>query len=758
MVTHKQKSPIKHEPTSVAYLATFPPRECGIATFTQDLTNAIDNLYSPAITSKIIAMNLNDTDAYHYPGKIIFEVSQNRKSHYVEAAKLMNHDDSIKLVNIQHEFGIFGGKYGINVLSFLKTLKKPAVITFHTVLPTPNDSLLKTVKQLDAYVCEFIVMTNLAKMMLINDYGISKEKITIIPHGIHHRPYITSHDAKLKYGNSDRIILTTFGFLSRGKGIEYVINALPKIIEKYPNALYLICGMTHPSVLKKEGESYRKSLNKRIHQLGITKNVKFHNRYLSLDDLFKFLEMTDIYISTSLDPNQAVSGTLSYALGTGRPVVSTAFSQAKELITDKVGMLVPPRDSDAFSNAIIAMLGKEEEPKSPGMYAYQETRHMTWQNVAIQYINTFAKHAGAIQKTKHNKRLPEIKIDHIEHMTDDFGMFQFADLTEPNLSSGYTLDDNARALIAVALFYERFKKTLDEPNKYALKKRLQKLMNKYLNVISYVSKDDGYFENYINHDKSLNHDANQRDSLEDANGRALHALALTAANREAPKEIKEKALKLLKNSLSHHVSFQSPRAIGFYIKALCYLIKYSKPNEDIDLLSSLHEQTKVLMDHYEEYSSHDWDWFEHYLTYANAVLPEALIFAYQTTKEQKYLDIATKTLQFLIDVHFIDGIYVPIGQEGWFHKEGERSHFDQQPEDTSSMIQVLRQMYDITKNAGYYELMHKAFGWFLGDNAVKQMVYDDVTGGCCDGINRKGVNLNQGAESTVSYLIARLQF
>lgn len=757
MVTRKQMSHIDHE-TNVVYLTTFPPRACGIATFTQDLTNAIDNLYAPATNSKIIAMNMNDTDAYHYPEKVIFEISQTRKEHYVDAANLVNNDNTIQLVNVQHEFGLFGGKYGANLLAFLVNLKKPAVMTCHTVLPSPNETLLKIVKTLDQYIREFIVMTNLAKQILQQDYGINANKITVIPHGIHHRPFISSHDAKLKYDDSGRIILTTFGFLSRGKGIEYVIDALPKVIEKFPNVLYLICGMTHPNILKKEGEAYRNNLNRRIHQLGIMKNVKFHNRYLSLDDLFKFLEITDIYLATPLDSNQAVSGTLSYALGTGRPVISTAFSQAKELITKDVGILVPPRDSHAFADAIISMLDKKDYHQNLGLNAYHKTRHMTWQNVAISYINTFAKHTETIKLTKQRKRLPEIKIDHLEKMTDDFGVFQFAKITEPDVGSGYTLDDNARALIAIVLFYQRFKKKLDDPNKYALKKRLQRLMNKYLNVMYYVSKDDGSFDNYINHDKSLNHDANQKDSLEDANGRALHALALTAVNREVLKEIKEKALKLIKNSILHHVSFQSPRAIGFYIKALCYLIKYSKLNEEIDLLSLLHEQAQILLQHYEDQSSHDWHWFEHYLTYANAVLPEALIFAYQTTQEKKYLEVATKTLQFLIDVHFIDGIYVPIGQEGWFHKEGERSRFDQQPEDTSSMIQVLKQMYNITKNTDDYELMHKAFCWFLGDNAMKQMVYDEVTGGCCDGINKCGVNLNQGAESTISYLIARLQF
>ncbi len=755
---HKKMVATKTEPRSIAYVATFPPRACGIATFTQDLTNAIDNLYSPAITSKIIAINLNDTDAYHYPSKVIFEISQNRKSDYSDAAKLINENDDIKLANIQHEFGLFGGKYGSNILILLKKLKKPAVVTFHTVLPTPNDTLHKTVKNISAYVRHFIVMTHLAKMMLIDDYGISEEKIIVIPHGIHHRPFISSHDAKLKHGHSDRTIFTTFGFLSRGKGLEYVIEALPKVIEKFPNTLYMICGMTHPNVLKKEGETYRNNLNRQIHQLGISKHVKFYNRYLSLDDLFKFLEITDIYISTSLDPNQAVSGTLSYALGTGRPVISTAFSQAKELVTPKVGMLVPPRDSNAFAQAMIEMLEREDGEKSPGMTAYQETRHMTWQNVAIRYMNTFAHYSTDIQKTKRYKQFPVIKIDHIENMTDDFGIFQFAKITEPDTKSGYTLDDNARALIAIVLYYERFKKKIDEPNKHALKKRLHRLMNAYLNVMQHVSKPDGYFENYVNYDKSLNDDANQRDSLEDANARALHALALTATNREAPKQIKMKALNLVKNSLEHHVSFKSPRAIGFYIKALCYLIQYSDLAQKSDLISLLHKQTKILVDHFNQHSSDDWLWFEHYLTYANAVLPEALIFAYQTTGEKTYFDIAKKTIEFLIDVHFINDIYVPIGQDGWFHKQGERSHFDQQPEDTSSMIQVLRLMYNITKNTDYYELMHRAFCWFLGDNASRQMVYDESTGGCCDGIHSTGINLNQGAESTVSYLIARLQF
>lgn len=756
--TNKQSQPFKLEPTSVVYIATFPPRACGIATFSEDLTNAIDKLFSPATQSKIIAMNANETDAFRYPEKVIFQISQKSKPDYLAAAKLVNEDKEIKLVSIQHEFGIFGGRYGAYIILFLMALKKPSVVSFHTVLPTPDPMLMKIVQKIATHVSNIIVMTNLAKSILVSDYNISAGIIVVIPHGIHHRPYVLNSEAKKKYHFPDRTILSTFGFLSRGKGIEYVIDALPKVAEKFPNVLYLVCGMTHPNILKKEGETYRNSLVRKAHQLGVQKHLKFYNAYLSLDDVFKFLELSDIYVSTSLNPNQAVSGTLSYALGTGRPVVSTAFSQAKELITPDVGLLVPMQDSEAFANAIIKILDNEKDRQNFGLNAYYQTRFMIWPNVAIQYIKTFSKFSYSIKKSKQHKRLPKIKLDHLENMTDDFGLFQFAKLSAPLLDSGYTLDDNARALIAVILFYERYKLNLNDPNKMLFKKRLQRLMSTYLNVLFFLSKEDGTFNNYINFDKSLHKEANSRDSLEDSNGRALHALAITTANPETPKFIKEKALQLLKRSISKHPSFLSPRAISFYIKALYYLIKARLLTDEFDLVLILQNQAKILVEHFDTNADQDWHWFEHYLTYANAILPEALLFAYQITKEPRYLDIAQKAARFLIDVHFIDGVYVPIGQDGWYHKEGKRNHFDQQPEDTSSMVQLLCEMYKFTQDFDYKELMNNAFGWFLGNNALEQVVYDEFSGGCCDGIHKEGINLNQGAESTISYLIARLQF
>lgn len=745
-------------PCSIAYVTTFPPRACGIATFTEDLTNAIDNLFAPAIKTKIVAMNAHETDAYRYPEKVIYQICESDKQNYIDVAEKINADAEIQLVNVQHEFGIFGGKYGAHLFYFLKALKKPVVISCHTVLPRPNPALRDTVKKLANFSDRLIPMTMLAKSILMEDYDIPEEKLTVIPHGIHQHAYLSSSEAKKKYQFPNQIILSTFGLLSRGKGIEYVIGALPQVIKQFPSVTYYICGMTHPNILKKEGEAYRNSLVKLAKKLGVEKHVKFYNEYLSLADVLKFLEVTDIYISTSLNPNQAVSGTLSYALGTGRPIVSTAFSQAKELITEDVGKLVPFEDSNAYATAIIELLHNKQNLIDLGLNAYHQTRFMIWPNVALHYMHTFSELSKQISEMKQYKHLPPIKIDHFQRLTDDFGMFQFAKFTEPEIASGYTLDDNARALIAIVLFYARAKQHFQDSQKFLLKRPMLKLMETYLNVFDFVAKPDGTFENYVTPDRKLDHHMNERDSLEDSNGRALHALAIAATNRQGPKFVRERSTKLLRKSLQNNIPFTSPRAISFFIKALCYLIDADLLGDEFDLRAKLQEHTDHLVALFDTHAKEGWHWFEPYLTYANAIMPEALIFSYHITKNNHHLSIAMKTTNFLIDVHFDKGIYIPIGQDGWYHKDGKRYEYDQQPEDTASMVQLLAELYHATKETTYRDLMRNAFGWFLGNNSIKQIVYDQTSGGCCDGISPNGVNLNQGAESTVSYLIARLQF
>ena len=723
-------------------LSTFPPRQCGIATFTADLTNAIYQMFGPSVKSKIVAMNLTELSHFPYPDKVILQISQPREEDYVNTANKLNQLKEVKLVSIQHEFGIFGGKYGSHLLPFMKKLQKPIVTTFHAVLPAPDEKMRNIVQSIMKYSKGIIVMTHSSKEILKNDYGLDPDRIQVIPHGIHHVPYRISERAKSALGFSGKLILSTFGFLSPGKGVEYVIEALPKAVEKFPNVRFLIAGVTHPVVLEQEGETYRNFLTKKVHQLGLSNYVSFYNTYFDINKLLQFLEATDVYLSTSLNPNQAVSGTLSYALGSGRPVISTAFAQAKQDITSEVGILVDFKNPQAFTDAIIKLLSNDQLRLQMGKNAYFRTRHMTWANVAHSYLKYFSQFAPEL--TLEQKKLPPIKLEHLAKLTDDFGIIQFAKLTEPDLSSGYTLDDNARALIAAALHYKKFR------THSALK-----LASIYLNFLYRTAKPDGYFDNYVNSNRAIDKQRSIQENSEDPSARALYALALVSTTKQIPKRIRHRAHSLFEQSFQKNIAFSSPRAIAFYIKALnCLLSKWKEPK----VLAVLRSCCEQLMALYEKSHSPDWEWFEPYLTYSNAILPEALILGYKITREKRYLEVSGKTLNFLIKHTFKDGMHIPVGQNGWFIRGGTRQYFDQQPEDVAATVEILNTMFQVTNRKHYKELASIAFNWFLGDNVLGQVVCDRVTGGCHDGVGEKFINLNQGAESTISYLLARLSF
>ncbi|MDO8730867.1 MAG: glycosyltransferase [Candidatus Omnitrophota bacterium] len=728
----------------VVYLSSFPPRECGIATFTADLTGAMDDLLESVVESRIAAMNTDAVSRYHYPRQVLFQIDPYSERDYLQTAESINGMDDVKLVNVQHEFGLFGGGYGVNILSFLGALKKPSVVTFHSVLPSPNSELHRVVRSIAEKASGVTAMTNLSREILVREYGIDEKKISVIPHGIHAAPYSSSAKPKAALGFSEKVSLLTFGFLSRGKGIEYVIEALPKVVKATPDLMYIVLGVTHPNVLKEEGESYRNSLIQKVRDLGLSSHVSFYNEYASLDSLLQFLRAADIYISTSLDPNQAVSGTLSYALGSGRPVISTPFAQAREIITPESGLLVNFKDPDSYAEAITALLKDPVRREQFGKNAYFRTRNMTWENVALEYSKLFSEYSVELAEVSKHKKIPRINLSHLFLLTDDFGIIQFSQLSLPDLASGYTVDDNARALIVACLCYS------------GKQKNLLKRAEIYLRFIEYVLGEDGLFGNYVKSDRTIDSALNRDENLEDANGRTLWALAVAATAELLPDSLRDKALSLFRKRIEKQEMFESPRASAFYAKGLCLLLKAKKRIGENDLNGALILHCDRLVSLYRGVSSEEWPWFENYLTYSNAVFPEALLLGHQQTGNSEYLEIGTKTLDFLIRQTFINGIYAPIGQDGWHHKMGERRYFDQQPEDASAMACALATAARVTGKAAYKERMYEAFNWFLGDNSLEQVVYDRATGGCYDGVGEGHINLNQGAESTTSYLLARL--
>lgn len=719
---------------SVLYLSTFPPRECGIATFTKDLADAVTKRLPPAFETRIYAINNDPTDMYNYDASVMGHISATRIEDFVLAAERLNAETNVKLVHVQHEFGIFGGTWGNHLIPFLQIIKKPVVITFHSVLPRPNQSLKSLVQFIGEHVNHVVVMNALSERVLEKDYGIDRSKISFIPHGIPSVPFGEDSEAKTFMGFEGKFILCTFGHLNRGKGIEYAIRALPRIVTRYPNILYVVIGATHPVVRKRDGEEYRNFLKKEAERLNLKNHVKFYNKYLGLEEIISCLQATDVYLSPTLDPAQSVSGTLSYALGAGCPVISSASLYAKHLLGGGRGILVPPRDSRAIQKALFTFLQNPRKRKKMAKDAYDGTRHMTWPNVALSHIHLYRTHAGLRKK----ETLPPFTISHLERLTNDFGVVQFAKRTRPDLRSGYSLDDNARALMIGVSEWKR-----------SQTKKAMNLMERYLTFLEFVQQPSGRFVNIVSEERILD----KKDLSFDAEGRAVWALGFLLGTNALPEVIERRAAILFRKALPRIRAARSLRAKAFILLGISHYLSLHPSPKYKTLLRKIADS---LVRSFERASSPDWQWFEDMLSYSNGKLPEALLAAYRITGTRTYLEAAEKNLAFLIKVSFEPDCLSPVGQRGWYQRSGKRARFDQQPEEVSSLIEALALAYRITQKKAYRKRAKEAFQWFLGRNHLNQVVYDEATGGCHDGIGKNSLNMNQGAESTISYLLARL--
>ncbi len=718
---------------SILYLSTYPPRECGIATFTKDLAEALQRKYNPALKPKILAINNDVTDIFAYDRHVVKQICAGNIEDYIALARELNETPEVKLVHIQHEFGIFGGNWGDYLIPFFQTVQKPVIVTFHTVLPNPSSTLSRVVKFILHHVQMVIVMNEFSRQILIEDYGAAEEQIAVIPHGI---PYVASPNGqteKKRMGLEDHLVLSTFGLLSPGKGIEYALRALPPVAKRFPELLYLIIGVTHPLVRKAAGESYRNFLQTEVRRLRLQHYVRFYNKYLSIEEITSLLRSTDVYISPSLDRNQSSSGTISYALGCGTPVICTDSLYARSLVTPNMGILVEPKKPKSITKALMELCRDPQLLKEMSKTAFAETRHMTWPNVALGHFNLYQKFVRLYDEQK----LPELTLQHLQRLTDDFGIIQFAKHTKPDLRYGYSIDDNARALIVVS-------SALNHGKPEALE-----LVDRYFKFISRMQRPSGTFANLASSKRKIV----RQELSEDAQGRTLWALGYLMDQDAVPAEMRQKAEKMFRKAIPAVQKLTSPRAIAFAMLGLFYYTRV-KPSASTNKL--LRQLAGRQITGYLEAAGKDWLWFEQSLTYSNSKLPESLLYAYLATKEKSYLQIAEKSLHFLLDITFEKGYFSPIGQNGWYLRNGKRAYFDQQPEDASSMVQTLAAAWHATGNPKYRKLALDTFQWFLGKNHLNQIVYDEVTGGCYDGLGQHTLNLNQGAESTISYLLARL--
>jgi len=725
----------------ILFITSYPPRECGIATYSQDLKRVLENKFGRSLSIKVCPIESN-SESHDYGNENKYLLNVDQPDGFANLAQSINQDDDIHIVMIQHEFGFFE-KRNDELLHFLNTIAKPVIVAFHTVLPHPDHLLKENVRTIAGCAESVVVMTHSSRNILISEYEISESKIRVIPHGTHLVPNLPKKVLKQKYHLQRRKVLSTFGLLNSGKSIETTLDALPAVVAADPTVLFLVIGKTHPTVFKKEGEQYRNMLEAKVAALGLEDHVQFLNYFLPLSELLEYLQLTDIYLFTSKDPNQAVSGSFSYAISCGCPVISTPIPHAREVLKDGAGIIFDFENSQQLSATINSLLKNEELRMNIGSNAFHRMTSTAWENAAIAHALLFEEIWDDGIALDYN--LPIINLEYIKKLTTRFGIIQFANLNHPDLGSGYTLDDNARAMIAMCQHFELTREVDD----------LKPITN-YLYFIKYCQQHGGLFFNYVDEDKRFT-GQNKTTNLEDSNGRAIWALGYFLSLRHLMPEILiQQAERMMDAALLNVREIHSTRAMAFVIKGLYHRYSGSELIQDTPMII---EFANRLVQMFRHESSTDWQWFESYLTYANSVLPEALLCAWLATGDSVYQKIAKVSFDFLLSQTFSNGHFKVISNKSWLHRERLSvpvAAGGEQPIDVAYTILALKRFYDTFGDEAYKQKMEIAFNWFLGQNHLQQIIYNPCTGGCYDGLEENYVNLNQGAESSVSYLLARL--
>ena len=728
-----------------AYIGTYPPRECGIGTFTMNLYKSMVKNKRTGVDSNegfVIAMNDNE-QTYNYPEEVKLTIRQEHQRDYLSAVEFINLSGA-DLCILEHEFGIFGGQNGVYILPLLHRLEIPLIVTLHTIIKTPSYNEKAVLVEICKMASKIVVMSHKAIEFLTTIYNVDKRKIEYIEHGVPDIQFNKSQSKK-EFHLENKKVLLTFGFISRNKGIETVIKALPKVIEKYPEVLYMILGKTHPNVLRYSGEEYRNYLQHLVKTLNLSQHVFFLNEYINQKELFKYLYASDIYVTPYLNEAQITSGTLSYAIGAGSAVVSTPYWHATELLDDGRGKLFDFNDSNELSNIIIELLDNPDVLKILRKKAYDYGKTIKWDKTGEKYVSAankiltdkpelFAKKEAILDLLI----LPPFSLVHIKRLTDDTGIIQHAKFGIPNLKEGYCLDDNARALLMVLMAYRQKKDNL------ALE-----LSPIYLSYIHYMQNKDGTFRNFL----SFNRNFLDKVGSEDSFGRTIWALGYLLGN--APNDAYYQSGKLIfSNASPNFEKLQSVRGIANSMVGISYYLR-SDPGDD-SMTERLRNLAGKLIRHYEENSSDNWKWFELLLAYDNGMLPLALLHSAQILKDDKITKIALETMGFLTDITLKDGYLSIVGNEKWYKKNAERSMFAQQPLDALAMVLMYHQAFHLTKDKEYLNKLFTCFMWFLGENDLRMSLFDFETKGCCDGFENYGVNRNQGAESSLAYLISHL--
>jgi glycosyltransferase involved in cell wall biosynthesis len=734
----------------IAFIGNYLPRQCGIATFTTDLCEAVA-VEHPGATC--IALPVNDNEAgYEYPSRVRFELAEKDIDSYRRAADFLN-INSVDVVSLQFEYGIFGGRAGSHILALLRELRMPIVTTLHTILREPDPQQRRVLEEVAALSDRVVVMSERGAAFLRDIYRISPAKIDLIPHGIPDLSFVDPGFHKDLFGVEGKIVLLSFGLLSANKGIENVIAALPAILAKHPNVVYFIVGATHPQVKQHDGETYRLSLQWLAQEKGVEGQVIFYNQFVTLDELVEFIGAADIYITPYQNPAQIVSGTLAYTLGAGKAVISTPYWYAEEMLADERGVLVPFRDPPALAAQVIDLLDNESKRHAMRKRAYMFGRDMIWPQVARRYLESFAR-ARAEKRNftssvfavkpldKRPAELPLLKLDHLRRMTDDTGMLQHALFTLPNYREGYTVDDNARALMVSVLADELGHSEASE------------IVSRYLSFICYAfNGETKRFRNFMDYQRNWL----EASGSDDSHGRTLWALGTLLGRSNTP-GLQSMAGRLFEQALPAILTTTSPRAWAFALIGIHeYLRRYDGDRRASQVREELAGRLLTL---YQANRSDKWCWFEESLSYCNATLPHAFLMCGQSIPNRTMNDAALESLTWLADIQrdkTNGGHFVPIGSNGFYPRGGERARFDQQPVEAQTMVSACLEAYRITGDKNWYKEARLAFDWFLGRNDLNLPIYDPTTGGCRDGLHADRPNENQGAESSLAFLQAILE-
>lgn len=732
------------EPIGVAFVGSYTPRRCGIATFTADLMAAVS-----AADSRVQPIVLGVTEPlgqHAYPKEVAFEIRQNVKADYPRAAEFVNYSHA-RLVSIQHEYGIFGGDDGGYILDFVSALRVPVIVTLHTVLKQPSANQARIVRKLAAQSAQLVVMSRVARDLLDGSYGIRGEQVRIIPHGIPvMKQSVEREKLKANFGVAGRRLMLTFGLLSPNKGIETVIRALPDVVRKFPDLMYFVVGATHPVIKKREGEAYRTMLEREAEKLGVRDHLMFRGQFVSDEELRQYLQAADVFVSPYLNEAQVTSGALSFAMGAGAAVLSTPYWHAEELLADGRGGLFPFKDSNALSRLLIDWFSSPNELRRVRTAASSFAREMAWPRIGEAYFELIrgavSSHGRASSLPSGDgapaSSLPELCLDHLQRLTDDTGIIQHATYSVPARKSGYCVDDNARALI-VAVQSDRVEGSAETKS----------LVTKYLSYLLGSQNANGTFNNFMSYERVVA----TASASDDCAGRAIWALGVTVELAES-EGCRLLARDMLNRALPGATSL-NPRGAAQALVGLASVLAVD-PNAK-DVRSTLEALAAKLMAWYRDNATPDWRWFEPYLTYDNALLPFALFAAYGVTGNRAYLRDARESLEFLEEVCFAGAQLQLVGNAGWHSRGGDKASADEQALDAAAFVLAFRCAYDVTRDRHYLRRMRESFAWFLGSNRLGLPLYDFATGGCRDGMGPAHVNQNQGAESTICFLISLLE-